>query len=227
MTDNYYIAEGRPFSGRECDRLKAFLKERGLDYDDKITYTACIMDENTGEIAATGSISGIILKCVAVSEHYHGQGLLSDLMSKLYEEMYNKGTVHFVGFTKPKNLDIFKHMGLYPIVETEHIVYLENKKDEFSKYLKRLREKSDKLISEFEDASENENVRCSALENVFMEELSKAAFAGDPETLTFPGYLIPAQQIPTYFIQDKENALAYREELVDKLKAMVRDALGL
>lgn len=212
MTDNFYFAEGCPFSGRELDRLKAFLKGRGLDYDQKITHTVCIMDEDTGEIAATGSLSGIILKCVAVSEHYHGQGLLSELMSKLYEIMYSKGTTHFVGFTKPKNLPVFSHMGLYPIVSTEHIVYLENRKDEFRKYLNKLGEK----VREAGDAR---------VEEILEEELDKCRNAGSPENDIFPGYLIPFSDIPDYFITDKENSLRYRQEIFDEVKKQIWKAV--
>ena len=211
MTDNFYFAEGCPFSGRELERLKAFLKGSGLQYDDKITNTVCIMDEDTGEIAATGSLSGIILKCVAVSQHYHGKGLLSELMSKLYEIMYNKGTTHFVGFTKPKNLPVFSHMGLYPIVSTEHIVYLENRKDEFQRYLKKLGEKA--------------GAAGMAGEKIFEQELEKCRNAGAPETDIFPGYLIPVSDIPDYFIPDKENSFRYRQELFDKLKKQIVNAV--
>ncbi len=224
MTENYYFAEGQPFSGRELDRLKAFLMGRGLDYDERITHTVCIMDEDTGEIAATGSLSGIILKCVAVSEKHHGQGLLNELMSKLYEIMVSKGTSHFVGFTKPKNLPIFNHMGLYPIVSTEHIVYLENRKDEFSKYLNRLREKADRMIDE-KALERNHEVMEKISDELLNGELQKCANAGSPDTDIFPGYLIPAQDIPDYFINDKKNSLNYRQELFDSLKRTIAEAV--
>lgn len=219
MTDNFYFAEGRPFMGRELDRLKSFLKERGLDYDDKITYTACIMDEKTGEIAATGSMSGIILKCVAVSQNYHGQGLLNDLMSKLYETMYNKGSVHFIGFTKPENLGVFGHMGLYPVVSTEHIVYLENRKDEFKKYLTKIKDEATELKN-------SESYKSDILiENILNRELLKCADAGDPERVTFPGYLISSGQMPDYFIRDKEKSIEYREELYLKVQEEIKKAI--
>ncbi len=234
MTDNFYFAEGRPFAGRELERLKAFLKERGLDYDDKITYTACIIDENTGDIAATGSMSGIILKCVAVSQNYHGQGLLNDLMSKLYETMYSNGRVHFVGFTKPDNLGVFSHMGLYPVVSTEHIVFLENRKDEFKKYLSRLKEKSVKYgdISACIGAGtgadwSDYNVEDKAGARLYMEELDKCKEAGSSDQVSFPGYLIPPEQMPTYFIKDKNKALQYRQEVFDRVKYEIQMAIGI
>lgn len=224
MTENFYFAEGRPFYGRELERLKVFLKGRGLDYDDRITHTVCIMDEDTGEIAATGSLSGIILKCVAVSERHHGQGLLSELMSKLYEIMYDKGTVHFVGFTKPKNLSIFSHMGLYPIVSTEHIVYLENRKDEFQRYLKKIRNKADRMIEERARERKVE-VMEELSDEILKEELRECADAGSPDTDVFPGYLIPVSDMPTYFIPDKENSYRYREELFELLKKTIQEAI--
>ncbi len=224
MTDNLYFAEGQPFSGRELDRLKAFLKQRGLDYDEKITHTVCIMDEDTGEIAATGSLSGIILKCVAVSERHHGQGLLNELMTKLYEIMFSKGTAHFVGFTKPKNLPVFSHMGLYPIVSTEHIIYLENRKDEFTKFLTKLREKADRMTEE-RASVRNDEVMREICEEIVEEEIRSCADAGSPDTDVFPGYLIPPQDMPDYFIPDKENSMSYRQELFDKLKETIAEAV--
>ena len=214
MEDHFYIAEGRPFAGRELERLRGFLAGSGLDYDDAITYSAVIVNEDNGELAAAGSFSGIILKCIAVSPVYHGQGLLVDLMGHLYEKMYEKGSTHWIGFTKPKNEGVFGHTGLHLVEATEHMIYLENRKNGFRDYLT-------SLSREVEGCSREER------EAIFHREVAHSIHAGDPERVDFPGYLIPPEEMPTYFIMDKEQALQYRQELYRRVEARVLGALGL
>lgn len=224
MTEHLYVTEGHPFTGYEKERLVQFLEERGLSYDPDITDTIAIVDETTERVVATGSLSGIILKCVAVAEEYHGQGLLSEVMSRQYEILGARGITHFIGFTKPQNAGVFSHMGLHEVLRTEHIIFLENRNGGFQHYLKEnveiLRNDVDRFPPE-----EREMKTRELGEALYQKLWEESAHIGEPETTRLAGYLIRREQIPTYFIKDRAHADTFCAELENKLKDVVRDAL--
>ncbi|UMV45080.1 [citrate (pro-3S)-lyase] ligase [Paenibacillus macerans] len=120
-------------SGRDKDRLIAFLKTRGLTLDNDIQYAVAIEEE--GRIVATGAFSGRVLKCIAVDEAYAGRGLSARIMNHLIREQYRRGRSRLFMFTKPKNKMIFSELGFHIVVETPTAVLLENRKDGLSRYL--------------------------------------------------------------------------------------------
>ncbi len=136
MSD-YEVRTGSPFTGHSLEQLRSFLKKEDLDYDERITYTVELVDED-GEIIACGSCEGNVLKCIAVSPDHQGQNLLAPVMSNLFQHLADEGIFHYFGFTKPKNKTVFTHMGLYPVAETDHVLLLENKRDGFKKYMESL-----------------------------------------------------------------------------------------
>ncbi|MCR5288859.1 MAG: [citrate (pro-3S)-lyase] ligase [Treponema sp.] len=141
MEDNFEIRIGTPFTGYEKQLLVEFLKQEELDYDEAITYSVVLWDDE--RIIASGSCQNNILKCIAVSKDYQGKNLLAPIMSQLFQHMFENGINHFFGFTKPKNKMVFSHMGLYPVAETDRVLLLENKKDGFRKYLDGLKTESE------------------------------------------------------------------------------------
>ncbi|MGN0268017.1 MAG: [citrate (pro-3S)-lyase] ligase [Lachnospiraceae bacterium] len=131
---------GNPFKGSDYTKLKAFLYDQELDYDESIEHT--IMLEDEGKVIATGSCHGNVIKCVAVSPDYQGQNLLGTIMTHLISYLFGKGITHYFGFTKPKNKDIFCNIGMYPVAETKDILLLENKRNGLQKYLIRLEQET-------------------------------------------------------------------------------------
>ncbi|MGN0295571.1 MAG: [citrate (pro-3S)-lyase] ligase [Lachnospiraceae bacterium] len=148
---SYQERTGDPFRNSELVRLKDFLYEQGLDYDESIEHTVVLEDE--GRIIGTGSSHGNVIKCVAVSPDYQGQNLLGTIMTHLVSWLFSKGITHYFGFTKPKNRDIFCSMGMYPVAETENVLLLENKRGGLKKYMNQL-EKETKQCQE--TGTENE-----------------------------------------------------------------------
>ena len=129
------------------------MQREELDYDEGITFTVELVDDE-GEIMASGSFQGNVLKCIAVSPDYQGQNLLAPVMSELFQHLAEQGIFHYFGFTKPKNKLVFTHMGLYPIAETDRVLLLENKKDGFSRYIASLHEETEaKMASGKENAA--------------------------------------------------------------------------
>lgn len=114
-------------------KLRDFLKRQGLRIDHPIEYTMEIVDG--GDIAATGSFSGSVLKCIAVDEAYKNQGLSAQIVSHLVNEEYRRGRDHLFIYTKPLNKQIFKDLGFYPIMEESFkAVLLENRWDGVRQY---------------------------------------------------------------------------------------------
>ena len=132
----YHVIEGNPLKEEDKEKLRVFLRNQELDYDEQITYSYLLMDEN--RIIATGSCSGNIIKCVAVDPVYQGQNLLSDIITNLVKHLVSQKITHYFGFTKPKNKVLFANAGLYPVAETKQVLLLENRRNGLQKYVTKL-----------------------------------------------------------------------------------------
>jgi [citrate (pro-3S)-lyase] ligase len=87
-----------------------------------------ILSEN-GEIAATGSLDGGVLKCVAVGEDRRNEGLAARIVTEIITEAARRGRRHLFVFTKPENKDLFGSLGFYPLAETGEALLMENRKE--------------------------------------------------------------------------------------------------
>lgn len=134
-------------SEAEREQLQEFLKKQNLSLDRDIEYTIALLDGE--KIAATGSLDGRILKCIAVDEEYKNMGLSSKIVTHLVREAYSRGRTHLFIFTKPENKVIFSQMGFYTIAEVpSKVVLMENRPDGIKKYLKEItQENGDKKNS--------------------------------------------------------------------------------
>lgn len=124
---------GSPLAGRQLSRLKAFLKSCDLDWDESIAFTAVLMDDD--EIAATGSLDGGTIKCVAVSPAYQGQDLTASIMTVLYQEAARRGREHLLLYTKPHNGHLFAPLGFHPVMRTSDCLLMENRRDGLTQFL--------------------------------------------------------------------------------------------
>lgn len=156
MSD-YEVRTGNPFTGHSLEQLRSFLKKEELDYDERITFTVELVDDE-GEIIATGSCEGNVLKCIAVSPEHQGQNLLAPVMSNLFQHLADEGIFHYFGFTKPKNKTVFTHMGLYPVAETDHVLLLENKRDGFKKYVESLHAETEKRMAQGKENASGDGI---------------------------------------------------------------------
>lgn len=119
------ISIGTPFRGHDLVKLKAFLWENGLTYEENIQWTVNFLDLN-GDIIATGSLEGNVLKCLLVSPKHRGERLTEKLVTLLTKEGIRRGQRHLLLFTKPGNAQIFKSVGFYEVARTEIVVMMEN-----------------------------------------------------------------------------------------------------
>lgn len=156
-----YEEYGTPFSGRKLDRLKAFLEQSELSYDETIEYTVILVDEEGG-IAATGSVAGNVLKCIAVSEDYQGEGLSATIVTGLSKYAFEHGRNHLFLFTKPKNLRMFSDLSFFKIIETEDVLLMENRRNGIADFVRLLQEESLPAMQEFTEKNGRDPV-CGAI----------------------------------------------------------------
>lgn len=131
-----HVETGRPFSGQALERVKAFLRLNGLDYDTAVNYTVAICEGD--EIIATASLDGGTVKCVAVSPLHQGEGLTGQLMTAIRQAAFENGIQHLMLFTKPGNLMMFREFGFYPVIRTDSVLLMENKRNGLDEFLKGL-----------------------------------------------------------------------------------------
>lgn len=135
------LLEGKPLKGKELESLKQFLKRMELEYDEEIEYSVCILNEDY-DIIGTGSVDGNVIKCVAIDPRYQGRGFSATIISQLVQYEFEKGCSHIFIYTKPKNRQMFTDMGFYPIMETKEILFMENRKEGFTRFLKEIQQES-------------------------------------------------------------------------------------
>ena len=132
-----YEEFGEPFTGRKRRKLEEFLQSMELKYDEGLEYTVNLVTQD-GQIAATGSLQNNVIKCVAVDDRFQGMGLSSKLVTLLMNKATEKGIDHLFIFTKPKNLAMFSDFGFYPILKTNDVLFMENRKNGITQYVQSL-----------------------------------------------------------------------------------------
>ncbi|MBQ2819644.1 MAG: [Clostridia bacterium] len=111
-------------SAEKLEKTKAFLAAAGLEYDEGCSFTVNALDD--GEIIATGSLDGNVLKCIAVSPLRQGEGLSATIVTELRKAAFDKGESHLFIFTKPNNIDMFEGLSFYPVAKTRDALLMES-----------------------------------------------------------------------------------------------------
>lgn len=137
------LSSGSPFRGGALEELKSFLRECSLDYDEQVEYSVCLADN--GEMAATGSLDGYVLKCLAVSPKHASEGLAARIVSELVNEAARRRRFHLFLFTKPENEELFGGLGFYRVAKTNAVLLMENKKHGIQQFVAELRTPDDPL----------------------------------------------------------------------------------
>ncbi|GHV96638.1 [Citrate [pro-3S]-lyase] ligase [Spirochaetia bacterium] len=127
---------GFPFRGKLLDELISFLAHNGLKYDTRAAYSICLVEDD--RIAATGSLDGNVLKCIAVSKDFQEGGLAARIVSGLIDEAARNGVFHLFLFTKPENDTLFGSLGFYIISKTADVLLMENKKSGIADFVESL-----------------------------------------------------------------------------------------
>lgn len=136
MEQSVYLEEGFPFKNYKLKKIKAFLSENDLTYDEQIQYTALLCDSD-GRIVGCGSRHENTLKCIAIDPNSQGEGYLQQIVTQLVKQAYTAGYSHLFLFTKPEYRIVFGDMGFYPIMETADMLLMENRRNGISLYLEK------------------------------------------------------------------------------------------
>ena len=97
------------------------------------------MYDDDYNIIATGSCFGPTLRCFAVSKDHQGEGLLNQIITHLMDVQFARGNMHLFLYTKVNTAKFFEDLGFHEIARVDGtLVFMENRKDGFPGYLKRL-----------------------------------------------------------------------------------------
>lgn len=217
-------------SGRKEAAWRALLAQTGLEPDSAMEKTVLIWED--GQLIATGSRQGNILKCIAVDTLHQGEGLTATVLTQLRQDAFAAGHRHLFLYTKPKNQQQFTSLFFYPIAQTEQVLLMEDRRDGIARFLESL------------DVPAREGIVGAAVMNcnpftwghrylietaakecdhlyVFVLSEDKSQFpAEDRLALVKAGtedlnnvtvlptgpYLISSATFPTYFLQNREQA---------------------
>lgn len=111
--------------GQKQNKWTAFLAQAGLEADSSVERTALIWDE--GQLIATGSRQGNLLKCIAVDPLRQGEGLTATVLTQLRQDAFAAGHKQLFLYTKPKNKLQFQSLFFYPIAQTDQILLMEDR----------------------------------------------------------------------------------------------------
>lgn len=220
----------RGLQGSRKAAWKDFLARAGLEADEQVESTVLIWDD--GELIATGSRMGNLLKCIAVDEFRQGEGLTATLLTQLRQDAFSSGYSHLFLYTKPKNEFMFSSLFFYPIAKTDTVLLMENRRGGITDFLATLPEgeaaatvgatvmncnpftKGHRYLIETAAAEcdrlyvfvlSEDKSQFSARDRM---EMVKRGTADLPNVTVLPTgpYLISSATFPTYFLKDRESA---------------------
>lgn len=216
--------------GRKLEIWKAFLSNAGLEADESVERTVLVWDE--GELIATGSRQGNLLKCIAVDAFRQGEGLTATLLTQLRQDAFAAGHRHLFLYTKPQNRFMFSSLFFYPVAQTDDVLLMEDKPDGIRSFLATLEPvPCDGIVGAavmncnpftlgHRHLIETAAAECDRLYIFVLSEDKSQFSAADRLELVKQGtadlknvtvlptgpYLISSATFPTYFLKDREQA---------------------
>ncbi len=209
---------------------EALLSRSGLTPDGELDQTVTLWDN--GELAATGSRKGNLLKCIAVDPDHRGEDLTAAVLSQLRTDAFAEGHKHLFLYTKPENRRMFEGLFFYPIAQTDQVLLMEDRREGIREFLNALPaavsgEKIGAAVMNCNPftlghrylvetaAKECDHVyifvlsedqsRFSSHDRMEMVRLGTVDLPNVTVLPTGP-YLISAATFPTYFLKDRESA---------------------
>ncbi len=132
---SYFISQVSFSDRRAIAQINGLLEQEGIRLDSNLDYICCMYDTDYNPIA-TGSCFGNTLRCFAVDHTHQGEGLMNQIVTHLMEVQFARGNTHIFVYTKCQSTKFFIDLGFYEIARVEDtLVFLENKKNGFLRYL--------------------------------------------------------------------------------------------
>ena len=249
----YTISQIYPGDQRALAKVDALLKQEGIERDGNLDYIAAMYDEDY-HIIATGSCFLNTLRCFAVSHAHQGEGLLNQIITHLIEVQYERGNLHLFLYTKTSSAKFFGDLGFYEIARVDGtLVFMENRRDGFKSYLRRLEKtrtdgKSAALVMNANPFTlghqylvEQAAAACSTLHLfIISEDASLIPFSVRKKlvaegTAHLPNvvlhdsgpYIISSATFPSYFLKDKEAVICGQARLDIEVFKCIASALNI
>ena len=247
------LGEIFPRDLRTQAQMDELLRAEGIRRDKNLDYSCGVFDED-GALVATGSSFKNTLRCLAVSSAHRGEGLMNQVVSHLLEKQMERGNSRVFLYTKAKNDRIFRDLSFYEIARVEgELVFMENRRDGFARYLKKL----EKTRREGKSAAVVMNanpftlghrhlIERAAAENdalhlfLLSEEAGPIPFAvrkqlaregvADLENVILHDsgpYIISSATFPSYFLRDEDAAILAHARLDLAVFGKIAAALGV
>lgn len=123
---------------KDRDMWEALLLKADIHSEKNVEYTAGVFDDD--KLIATGSISGNVLKCIAVCKSYTGGGAINTLISHLMSIVFDNGETACYVYTKPAAKKSFAYLGFKEIAEVENeLVFMEKATFGFDSFIENLK----------------------------------------------------------------------------------------
>lgn len=114
-------------------KVEAFY--RRVHLKPELDWDCLVLLREQGMILACGCRKGNILQNIAADSAYRGEGLGIAIVSELLKEATEKGITRLFLFTRPYNGSRFGSLGFFPIMETDEVVMMENRRDGLKRFL--------------------------------------------------------------------------------------------
>lgn len=217
-------------SKNDYSKWEALLHQANIRAEKNIDYTVGIFEDE--KLIGTGSLSGNVLKCIAICKQYTGGKVINKLISHLISLVFENGERSCYVYTNPESMNSFKHLGFEKIASVKNeLVFMEKAIYGFDYYIDELRDQKktcEKVASIVMNANPFTNghlflVETAAKENdwvhlfIVSEDISKFSTSvrknlvkkgtAHINNLTIhdtKDYLISSATFPSYFL--KENA---------------------
>lgn len=233
--------------------VDALLQTEGIRRDANLDYTCAVCDE-MGRVIATGSCFGNTLRCFAVSRTHQGEGLLNQVVSHLIEYQCGRGSLQLFLYTKAESAKFFADLGFYEIARVDGtLVFMENRRDGFPGYLRRLeksrrRGKSAAIVMNANPFTlghqylvETAAAACGTLHLFIVSEdaslvpfavrkrLVQAGVAHLPNVICHDSgpYIISNATFPSYFLRDEAAVIDGHARLDIAVFTKIAAALGI
>lgn len=225
-----YTESDKVLTGKKKAAWEQFLSRAALKPDTDTDQTVTVWDD--GELIATGSRKGNLLKCIAVDPARQGEGLTASVLTGLRQEAHAEGHSHLFLYTKPRNRMLFAPLFFYPVAQTQNVLLMESVRGGVESFLKGLEApvrqgkigcivmNADPFTLGHQYLAETAAKQCdwlyifvlsedkgffSARERMAMVKAGTAHLNNVTVHPTGP-YLISSATFPKYFLKDRETA---------------------
>ena len=111
----------------------ALLAQTGLRDENDADVTVLVTNDT--RLLGCGSLSGKVLKQIAVSPAAEGQDVCARVVTALVGEAAARNIPYPFLFTKPGNVRLFRSLGFYPVAETAEMVMLSRRRNALGRFL--------------------------------------------------------------------------------------------